>query len=282
MPLNVLITGANSGFGLLTAKTFAQAGHMVHAGYRNPDKAAPLEALRSEGLAIKPVRIDITDPDSIAAGVAFAASEAPIDVLVNNAGVEVVGPVDEVSDDSVRLQFDTNVLGLVRMVRAVTPGMRAKGSGAIVNLSSLVGWMSAPYAGLYAASKHAIEALSEVMWFELRPFGIRVAVIEPGGFPTNFQNNVVIDPAFNETSPHWPTGTRFREATGRFVGQFSSVQDPQEVADLVYEAVTTSTPRLRWIAGDDARSLLPLYKSQEFEDFARVMAGTLGMPDLAP
>jgi len=180
--MNVLITGANSGFGLLTAETFDKAGHTVFAGYRNPDRLSGLTAPKARGLEIEPVLLDVTSLPTIQEAIARATQDRPIDVLINNAGYELIGAVDEVSQENAQRQFDTNVMGLLRIVRAVSPAMRGRRSGVIVNLSSMVGWMSAPYAGLYSASKHAIEALSEAMWFELQPFGVRVVVIEHLGW----------------------------------------------------------------------------------------------------
>ena len=163
MSLNLLITGANSGFGLLTAEKFARAGHTVHAGLRNASKGEALEALRAEGLPVIPVSLDVTDAGSIAAAVASAGSTAPIDVLVNNAGFEVRGPVETLEDDLLKRQFDTNVLGVVRLIRAVVPAMRVRGAGTIINVSSVAGHISAPFSGAYSASKHAVEALSEAL-----------------------------------------------------------------------------------------------------------------------
>ena len=274
---NVLITGANSGFGLLTAKTFAAAGYTVHAGYRSEAKSADLLALGREEGRVRPVKLDVTDEALIGSAVAEAGREAPIDVLVNNAGFEVVGPVDSLSDESLRRQFGANVLGPVRMIRAVAPQMRERNSGTIVNISSVAGWLNVPYASAYSASKHALEALSEALWFEMAPFGIRVAIIEPGGFATNFGDNVATDPSFAEGSPHWENAQRFRGAVSKFIEGGASGNDPQEVADLVFEAVTTKTPRLRYVAGNDARTLIPFYKSQEFEAFRDLMLAQLGL-----
>ena len=195
MPLNVLITGSNSGFGLLTAATFARAGHTVHASLRNRAKSADLDALAAEGLPVKLVTLDVTDEASAKAAVAEASAAAPIDVLVNNAGFEVAGAVEHLSDASLRRQFDTNVFGLARMVRLVAPAMRQRGSGTIINVSSVAGSISAPFTGAYSASKHAVEALSESAWFELRPFGVRVVLIEPGAFQTSFGANVIAEPS---------------------------------------------------------------------------------------
>jgi len=276
---NVLITGANSGFGLLTARRFAEAGHTVHAGFRSKDRAGDLDALALELPEIHPVRLDVTDQALIDGAIAEARKAGPIDVLVNNAGFELACPVDSLSDEALSRQFDTNVLGVVRMVRAVAPEMRDRKQGAIVNLSSVVGWLTAPYTAAYAASKHAVESLSEGLWFELAPFGVRVAVVEPGAFPTNFGANVVTAPGFNESSPHWPNAQRFGAALQSMIQASHAGADPQEVADLVFEAATTTMPKFRYLAGADARALIPAYRSQEFELFRDAMLSRLGLTD---
>ncbi len=278
---NIVITGANSGFGLLTARTFATAGHVVHAGYRSKERAGDLYALAQELPAVRPVHLDVTDQALIDAALAEARKAGPVDVLVNNAGFEVAGPVDSLSDELLHRQFDTNVMGVVRMVRAVAPEMRARKSGAIVNLSSVLGWVTLGYTAAYAASKHAVESLSEGLWFELAPFGVRVAVVEPGVFATDFGNNVVRSPDFDETSPHWPHAQRFRAAMQSFSRAAQGTADPQEVADLVFEAATASAPKFRYVAGADARRLIPAYKSQEFEGFRTAVLSGLGLADWA-
>ena len=278
MVCNVLITGANSGFGLLTATTLAKAGHTVHAGYRDPRRIAALEALADGGLPVIPVRLDVTDPHAISEAVGEARKAGPIDVLVNNAGFEVAGPVEHLSDASLTRQFDTNVMGVVRMVRAVAPAMRERGEGLIVNLSSVAGHISAPFTGAYSASKHAVEALSEALWFELRPFGVRVALIEPGAFTTSFGDNVITEPAYTEASPYRPIASRFNEAMAGF--RSGPPQDPQEIADIVLALISDPDPKLRHLAGDDARMLVPLYRSMEFEGFAGVMLTRLGLDDV--
>jgi len=274
---NVLITGANSGFGLLTAKKFAEAGDTVHAGFRSRARAVGLEALALELPNIRPVELDVTDLAQIGAAVARAQDTGPIDVLVNNAGFELVCPVDSLSDELLTRQFDTNVLGVVRMVRAVAPEMRQRKQGAIVNLSSVVGWLTFAYVAAYAASKHAVEALSEGLWYELAPFGVRVAVIEPGAFPTSFNSNVVTAPEFNETSAHWENGQRYRAALRSVVEAGHAEADPQEVADLVFEAATTDAPKFRYVAGADARAAIPTYRQMEFESFRDGLLARLGL-----
>ena len=278
MPLNVLITGANSGFGLLTARKFAEAGHTVQATLRNPEKARALNELREAGLAVEILPLDVTAPDSIAAAVEIASAAGPIDVLVNNAGFEVRGPVEQLSDELLQRQFDTNVMGVVRMVRAVAPGMRERRAGTIVNISSVAGVIASPYTGAYSASKHAVEALSEALWFELRPFGVRVVIVEPGAFTTAFGGNVQTAPEFNASSPYAAVAARFDAAMAGF--RDGPPQNPQEVADLVFEAVNAPDPKLRILAGADARMLVPLYRGMEFEAFAGTMLGRLGLTDV--
>jgi NAD(P)-dependent dehydrogenase (short-subunit alcohol dehydrogenase family) len=278
MPLNVLITGSNSGFGLLATRSFAKAGHHVHATLRNPAKAEALEKLKAEGLPVSILALDVTEQASVDAAVKAASAGGPIDVLVNNAGFEVAGPVEHLSDASLKRQFDTNVLGVVRTIRAVAPAMRTRGAGAIINLSSVAGHISAPFTGAYSASKHAVEALSEALWFELRPFGVRVVLIEPGGFPTNFGENVITEPAYGEDSPYRPLAARFSKAMEGF--RSGPPQDPQEVADLIVAAALSDDPKLRYLAGDDARMLVPLYRSMDFEGFARTMLTQLGLSDV--
>jgi NAD(P)-dependent dehydrogenase (short-subunit alcohol dehydrogenase family) len=275
---NVLITGANSGFGLRTVRKFAYAGYTVHAGFRSKDRAGELEALARELPTVRPVRLDVTDQVLIDSAVAEAQKAGPIDVLINNAGFELVCPVDSLSDELLSRQFDTNVFGIVRMIRAVAPEMRERKAGVIVNLSSSLGWLTLPYTAAYAASKHAVESLSEGLWYELAPFGVRVAVVEPGVFATNFASNSVTAPGFDADSPHWANAQRYGGALRPTMQASRSGADSQEVADLLFEAATTTgAPIFRYAAGADARALIPAYKRQEFEFFKDAMLARLGL-----
>ena len=124
--------------------------------------------------------------------------------------------MEHLSDASLRRQFDTNVLGVVRMVRHVAPAMRERRSGTIINISSVAGLIAVPFTAAYSASKHAVEALSEALWFELRPFDVRVVLIEPGGFQTNFGDNVIVEPSWDEHSPYRAVADRFSRALEGF------------------------------------------------------------------
>ena len=182
---NVLITGCSSGFGLLTAQTFARRGDQVFATVRDVSTAGALRQVRdAEKLPITILQLDVRDTASIHSAVSAALDGGPISVLVNNAGYAYRAAVEEIDDDELLQQFDINVFGIVRLVRAVAPAMRAQGSGTIVNVSSIVSAAALPFGGAYSASKAAVNLLSEALHYELAPFGVRVAVVEPGPYPT--------------------------------------------------------------------------------------------------
>ena len=211
----VLITGSNSGFGLLTSLSLARAGHEVVATMRDLERGAALgEAIAAEGLPIEIRRLDVCDPASVAEAVGDATE---LDAVVNNAGFEVQGPVEEIGDELLQRQFDTNVFGPLRVIRAVLPAWRARGSGTIVNVSSIAGLVGAPYGGAYAATKHALEAFSEALHFEVAQLGIRVRVVEPGRFDTGFASRIVPVDGW-EASPYHERAMRFRGTLGRLDG----------------------------------------------------------------
>ena len=175
----VLITGASSGIGRATAELLAARGHRVFGGVRTAPATRPLEG-------VEVVPLDVRDAASVEACVDAVRSRAGrIDVLINNAGVNLVGAVEETGIGQAQALFDTNVIGVLRMIQAVLPGMRRQGRGMIVNIGSILGLIPAPFMGVYASSKHAIEGLSESLDHEVRAFGIRVVLIEPHYVRTN-------------------------------------------------------------------------------------------------
>jgi NAD(P)-dependent dehydrogenase (short-subunit alcohol dehydrogenase family) len=181
----VLITGASSGIGRATAELLTSRGYRVVGTARDPDHATPVE-----GVELLP--LDVRDHASVACGVETVLRRAGrIDVLVNNAGYAVVGAVEETSPSEAQALFDTNVFGVLRMVRAVLPAMRRQGSGTIVNTSSVLGFLPGPFMGLYASSKHALEGLSESLDHEVRGFGVRVVLVEPGFTKTRIGANAI-------------------------------------------------------------------------------------------
>ena len=186
---SVLITGCSSGFGKLTALLLAQQGAKVFAtmrGIPRPEATELMAASAKDKLDIHIIGIDVTSDESCQYGaqVAEGLNGGPIDVLVNNAGIGITSPIEVQDMEATRLMFETNVFGPHRMARAVLPGMRLKGAGQIIQISSQLGRVITPYSGHYSATKFALEAMSEQLAYELVPHNIDVSIIEPGGYPT--------------------------------------------------------------------------------------------------
>jgi NAD(P)-dependent dehydrogenase (short-subunit alcohol dehydrogenase family) len=273
---NVLITGCSSGFGLETALLFARHGERVFATMR--DVARGGEELRrvaqAERLPIELLALDVCDPASVDAAFATASAAGPIDVLINNAGIELRSSIEDASDEDVRRQFDTNVFGVLRTMRAALPAMRARRHGTIVNVSSIAGIVARPYGGLYAASKHALEAISEALHLEVEPFGVRVVLVEPGQYGTRLLDNAIVGDGFTPASPYWERAERFDVAIKRLRpgGEAGRASD---VAELIWNAVHDGKPRLRYLAGQDAQTIAAVYRQMDFEDYERAMRQTL-------
>jgi NAD(P)-dependent dehydrogenase (short-subunit alcohol dehydrogenase family) len=271
----VLITGTSSGFGKMAALRFARKGDNVFASMRNTAKGAELEDIaRKENLSLKVIQLDVLSDDSVTKAVEQVLSDAgSIDVLVNNAGFEIRGAVEEISDEEARAQFATNVFGLLRVTRAVLPHMRSRGSGRIINVSSVAGIVGVPFGGIYAASKHAVEALTETLYWELHPFGISVCLIEPGAFPTEFSANIQVARA-HESGIYKQTAEEFRNRVGR-LAPGGEPQDPNEVADAIYNAAYDESLKLRYPVGGDANLIVGAYKQMDFEGFSQAMRQAL-------
>jgi short-subunit dehydrogenase len=179
----VLITGASSGIGLAVPSAFAAKGFEVFGTSRNPHKTEPIPG-------VELVQLDVTDAASVNQAVSTVIQRAGrVDILVNNAGFGVIGAAEESSVAQAQQLFDTNFFGLVRLTREVLPYLRAQASGRIINISSVLGFLPAPYGALYAASKHAVEGYSESLDHETRQFGVRVSVVEPAYTNTSFDTN---------------------------------------------------------------------------------------------
>lgn len=283
---NVLITGSSSGFGLLTAQTFARRGHCVFATVRDLSSATELRTARdAENLPISILQLDVRDAASVQSSVSAAVECGRIDVVVNNAGYALRASVEETDDDELLEQFDTNLFGLVRVVRAVAPVMRTQRSGVIVNVSSVVTWAPLPFGGAYTSSKAAVSALSESLHYELAPFGVRVVLVEPGPYPTTrFLTNTVAGRHSAHASPYEHLRASYRSAIARLIA--SEPADPQEVADTIYDAVYSNTPRFRYVVGATAQRIARVRQCSDFETFERYVRDILdwhaGAPDSAP
>lgn len=271
-----LITGCSSGFGLLSALHFARAGETVVAGVRDLSGAEALLAARAaEELDIELVALDVTDATSVQTAVARALElHGRIDVLVNNAGQGLSGAVEESTDADVRALFETNLFGPLRLLRAVLPGMRAQRFGVVVQVSSIAGRVSAPFAGVYSATKFALEAVSESLHYEVTPFGIRVAIIEPGTFATGFHANRRVAGMGGAASPYDDVRRRWEAAAAGLPGR-DQPGDPALVAAAVYEAATRPDHPLRRLVGADAEVIAALRHDLDDEDFERTVRSAL-------
>ena len=239
-----LVTGASSGIGQATAERLARAGYRVYGTSRR----GALAGRRS----FEMLPLDVTSEESVEAAVSQVMRlEGRIDLLVNNAGFSVApAGAEESSIEQARSIFDTNFFGIVRMTRAVVPHMRRQGSGRIINIGSIFGFMPMPYMALYAATKHAVEGYSESLDHELRTQGIRVSVIEPANTNTRFDANLLEPDAKLDM---------YREARaavgGRLKELIESADQPSVVADTVLKAAVAARPKLRYAAGGRARLL---------------------------
>lgn len=275
-----LITGCSTGFGFKSALHFARQGDTVFASMRDPAKAGPLhEARDRERLPIEVIQLDVTDEASVKRAVGRVMDAAGrIDVLVNNAGIGALGPIEEMDDDEAKEVFETNFFGVLNTVRVVAPVMRAQRSGTIVNVSSLAGVVTAPFQGIYSASKRALEAVSEALYYELHPFGVRVLLIEPGGFETNIEQNRRVARRFTEGSPYLELEQRFRQALSRLPAA-AARGDPQVVAEAIYNAVHDPQPKLRYLVGQDAETIAGLRRQLDDERFEQTMRQALDFWD---
>jgi NAD(P)-dependent dehydrogenase (short-subunit alcohol dehydrogenase family) len=262
---HVLITGSSTGIGLATAIHLARANYRVYAGLRNMQNAGQLETAIASGLPIEIVPLDVDNDASVTNAIDEVRRKAGvIDILVNNAGISGGGPLELVPIEVAKQVFETNYFGPIRMIRAVLPQMRERQSGAIVNITSLAGRLASGAAGHYTASKFALEAASEVLAVETRPYGIRVAIIEPG---------VIATPIFSKAQPPNLDGnlyaTPLRRMMKFFEAQLSHPTQPEAVAAAVQEAIESDSPKLRYVVGKDAELLLKMRQQVSDEEWIR-------------
>lgn len=248
---SVLVTGANSGIGLVTCLELAGAGWDVIGSARTAERAARVhEAADERGLEVRTVLLDVDDADSCATAVAEVDDlTGGLTALVNNAGFARSGSVEDVSDEQVRAQLETNVVAPMRLARLVVPGMRERGGGRIVNISSIAGRTSMPLMGWYSASKHALEAVTDALRIEVEADNIKVALVEPGMFATQVWS-AAQEGGFPEASTDRYAAAY---AHGQALGSRSQhLPDPVWVARTVRLALTNPVPLPRYVIGADA------------------------------
>jgi NAD(P)-dependent dehydrogenase (short-subunit alcohol dehydrogenase family) len=251
----VLITGCSSGIGWATAERLARRGWTVYATARNVEAIA---SLREYGCRLLP--LDVTGEESMRSAVEeVEGSEGAVGVLINNAGYSQSGAVEVVAMENVRRQFETNVFGLARMCQLVLPGMRRQGFGRIVNLSSMGGRLTLPGAGYYHASKHAVEAISDALRFEVRGFGVDVVVIEPGLIRTGFAETAVDSMGEDGGGPYagFDAGVARATRDNYEKGPLAKLGgDPEVVAKTIERAISVARPRARYTVTPSAKLLI--------------------------
>lgn len=281
----ILVTGSNSGFGRLIVETLARQGAHVFAGMRDPNgknaqAAVELRALaEQEHLALDIVSLDVTDDASVQQAIdAVLQKSSRLDVVVNNAGVSYLGPLEAFSIAQVQQQFETNVFGVWRVNHAAIPAMRAQKSGLLLQIGSVVGRLAFPFLGLYGATKFALESLTESYRYELAPYGIDAVIVEPGTYPTTISKNRVTSGDSERLAP-------YTQAMGAFMAPFfaenrsETPPDPQEIADVVAHLVAqpAGTRPLRTVVAVASQRLYPQAINATAEQATREYLESLGV-----
>lgn len=270
----IFITGASSGIGKAAAKLFAQRGWNVAATMRHPENETELTQYPS----IKLYTLDVTQPASVETAVKQVLADWPrIDVLLNNAGYGLFGPLETVTEDKIMEQFQTNLFGAMRTIQALLPQFREAGQGTIINVTSIGGLVGLPFNSIYHATKFGLDGLSESLNYELRPFGIRVKVVAPGGVATDFATRS-LKRTMDGSSAYDELIQKVFAAFEKRGGQYST---GEQIAEVIYEAATDGTDRLRYLAGEDAKNLYEQWQAMNNEDFFKMIEQGYGLQNKA-
>jgi len=240
----IFVTGATSGFGLSIANRLVSEGHKVYGTSRNPSKI-------NVRLDFELLQLDVTSDESVKRCIQGLLSKAPtIDVVVNNAGMAVVGAIEETSIDQAKLQLETNFWGSVRVTKEILPVLRRQRQGHIINIGSLAGLIGVPFQGFYSASKHALEGYTKSLRFELEPFNIKLTLIEPGFFRTNLQHSSVS--AAEKVVDYDSIRPKVLKALSDSIEHAPS---PEIVANLVSKVLRSKNPKFKYRVGNDSKFL---------------------------
>ena len=267
----ILITGASSGIGKETAKLFQAKGWNVIATMRNPESETELRELENTLVA----KLDVLDPSSIEqAAKEGIARFGQIDILLNNAGYGAYGVLESFSREQIIRQFDTNVIGLLDVTKALLPHFRSNKSGIIINVSSIGGKMSFPLGTLYHGTKFAVEGISESLRYEVEEFGGKVKIIEPGAIATDFTGRSLDFSNDESMTEYQPIVGKLMAATQAMFGQASPAS---VVAGVIYEAATDGTDQLRYAAGEDAKAIIAQRQQANDAAFMSVIKSQFGL-----
>ena len=250
----ILVTGCSSGIGKAAADLLVKAGHVVYATARRPETLSDLEAAGARTLAL-----DVTSEDSMQAAVkAIEAEHGRVGVLVNNAGYGEYGTIEETDLDKVRTMFETNVFGLARLTQLVLPGMRAAGIGRVINIGSMGGRITFPVGGYYHATKYAVEAITDALRNEVRGFGIKVVLVEPGLIRTQFGDTAMSSEAHAPTEDS-PYAALLAASASSTTGGYDNpmlATGPETVAVTIFKAVESRHPKSRYVVTPAARAMI--------------------------
>lgn len=264
----VLVTGCSSGIGLATCHVLSRNNFMTYGTVRNLSKARKIQDLiNRENLPLKILHLDVNDNQSIRLAVKrILADVGRLDILINNAGYGMFGPIEEITNQEVKKQFETNLFGTIRVIKAILPIMRKQGNGTIVNISSMVGRFGVPLNSAYVSSKFALEGLSESIAFELEEFGIRVVVIEPGVVKSDFFQNVQVK-GMDPNSPY----RKLMKMRVSFLDKAmkNSATSSYDVANTILDALNSKDPKFRYVIGNDAENSIRMRNSLPDRKFMR-------------
>ena len=263
-----VVTGSSSGNGFETSLLLSKNGYYTYATMRNLDKSARIkEVAKKDSLPLEVLQLDVTDDKSVMEAIdVISGRHGKIDVLVNNAGYEQHGAVEDLSLEEIKTQFETNFFGAVRVTKAVLPMMRKQRSGIIVNISSIGGRVGVPLNSAYVGSKFALEGFSESMKYELESFGIKVILIEPGAVSTNYlENSKQAQSATDSDSPYAEISKKVSDGVRKRFEQATS-SSPGLVAEVIINAIKSEKPNTRYLVGNDAAAIMERRKnSSDFE-----------------
>jgi short-subunit dehydrogenase len=264
----VLVTGCSSGIGYATCLVFARNNFATYGSVRDLSKAERIQEITNkEKLPLKIIRLDVNEDESIRIAIQKIISDSGgIDILINNAGYGMFGPIEEISIKEIKEQFETNFFGTIRLIKAIVPIMRKQRNGTIVNISSMVGRFGVPLNAAYVSSKFALEGLSESISFELDEFGIKVILVEPGVIQTDFFHNLKV--RGNDTkSPYYKLMDKriaFLKAAMK-----NSVSSSDQVANTILHAVNSRDPDMRYVIGNDATNSIHMRNSLSDREFMK-------------
>ncbi|AIF82891.1 short-chain dehydrogenase of unknown substrate specificity [Candidatus Nitrososphaera evergladensis SR1] len=267
-----IVTGSSSGIGLETSLALARNGFYTYATMRNPAKGKALvDRAEKEELPLQVAELDVDKSESVKNTIDGIMEERKrIDVVVNNAGFALVGALEETSMDEIKAQFETNLFGALRVMKAVISIMRRQAGGTIVNITSMGGRVAIPLDPIYHGTKFALEGITESIRYELQPFGINVVLVEPGAVKTNFFDNLKFaHGATRQDSPYAKFMSGLQAAAAHMV---QDAIPAREVAEAIVQAVKSDSPQMRYIVGKDAQAMIEAKKSMGDREFEKFMS----------